>query len=81
MVFGTNALFSYFLAGIWTELLLFIQIPSGGEKISLYGWFYERVCVPVLGNINGSLMFAITQMLIIWLVALILYKKKVYIRL
>jgi predicted acyltransferase len=81
MVFGTNALFSYFLAGIWTELLLFIKIPSGGEKISLYGWFYERVCVPVLGNINGSLMFAIIQMLIIWLVALVLYKKKVYIRL
>jgi predicted acyltransferase len=81
MVFGTNALFSYFLAGIWTRLLLFIHVTSGTDKISLYNWFYEKVCTPVAGTLNGSLMFAILQMLIIWGLALILYKKKVFIRL
>jgi predicted acyltransferase len=81
MIFGTNALFSYFLAGIWIKTLLFIQIHSGTDKISLYRWFYEKVCVPVLGNLNGSLMFAVIQMLIIWGVALILYRKKIMIRL
>jgi len=81
MVFGTNALFSYFLAGLWTEMLLFVQVPSGNDKISLYGWFYEKVCVPVAGNLNGSLMFAIIQMIIIWFLALILYRKKVFLRL
>jgi Uncharacterized conserved protein len=80
-VFGTNALFSYFLAGVWTEMLLFIKVPAGAAKISLYGWFYEKVCVPVAGNLNGSLMFALVQMIIIWCVALILYRKKVMIRL
>lgn len=44
-------------------------------------WFYEKICVPVAGNLNGSLMFAIIQMLLIWLVAYILYRKKVMIRL
>ncbi|MEI6048861.1 MAG: DUF5009 domain-containing protein [Bacteroidota bacterium] len=81
MVFGTNALFSYFLAGIWTRMLLLIMIPSGSSKINLYTWFYEKVCVPVAGNINGSLMFAIIQMLLIWGIALILYRKKIMIRL
>jgi predicted acyltransferase len=81
MVFGTNALFTYFLAGIWTRLLLFIQIPSGSNKISLYTWFYEKVCAPVAGNMNGSLIFAVIQMLLIWGVALILYRKKILIRL
>jgi predicted acyltransferase len=80
-VFGTNALFAYFLAGIWTNMLLFIQIPSGNDKISLYGWFYEKVCVPIAGNLNGSLMFAVIQMLLIWCVALMLFRKKILIRL
>lgn len=79
LVFGTNALFSYFLAGIWTRLMLFIKI--GENKISLYTWFYEKACVPVAGNMNGSLMFAIIQVVLIWLIALFLYKKKIMIRL
>jgi predicted acyltransferase len=81
MIFGTNALFSYFLAGIWIKMLLFIQIHSGREKITLYRWFYDKACVPIAGNLNGSLMFAVIQMLIIWGVALILYRKKIMIRL
>jgi predicted acyltransferase len=80
-VFGTNALFSYFLAGVWTEMLLFVQVPAGSGKISLYSWFYEKVCVPVAGNLTGSLIFALVQMMIIWVVALILYRKKIMIRL
>lgn len=81
IVFGTNALFSYFLAGVWTRLILLIKIPGNGNEINLYTWFYEKICVPVAGNMNGSLMFAIIQMLFIWFIALILYKKKVLIRL
>jgi predicted acyltransferase len=81
MIFGTNALFSYFLAGIWIKMLLFIQIESGVGKVSLYNWIYEKVCVPIAGHLNGSLIFAVIQMLLIWGVALILYRKKIMIRL
>jgi predicted acyltransferase len=80
-VFGTNALFSYLIAGLWINMLLFIQIHQGTKKIDLYSWFYDKVCVPVAGNLNGSLMFAVIQMLLIWCVALILYRKKIMIRL
>ncbi len=81
MIFGINAMFSYFIAGIWIRTLLFIQVHSGSQKINLYQWFYEKVCVPVAGNLNGSLLFAIVQMLIIWAIALVLYRRKVFIRL
>jgi predicted acyltransferase len=81
MIFGTNALFSYFLAGIWVRLMLLIKMQSGAGKITLYSWFYDKVCVPIAGNLNGSLMFAFVQMFIIWSVALILYRKKILIRL
>ncbi len=80
-VFGTNALFSYFIAGIWIELLLFLHVHSGTNQMNIYSWFYEKVCAPVAGNFNGSLMFALIQMLLIWLVAFVLYRKKIMIRL
>jgi predicted acyltransferase len=79
-VLGSNALFSYFLAGIWIKMLLFIKIHAG-KDISLYSWIYEKICVPVAGNLNGSLIFAVIQMLIIWCAALILYRKRIFIRL
>jgi predicted acyltransferase len=81
MVFGTNAIFAYFLAGICTRLMLIIKISQGGNTISLYDWLYSKLCVPVAGNLNGSLMFAVLQVLLIWSVVLILYRKKVFIRL
>lgn len=81
LVFGTNALFAFFLVGIWTKLMLFIKIKSGAEYLTLYNWIYQKMCVPLAGNLNGSLMFAILQMLLIWFVALILYRNKIMIRL
>jgi predicted acyltransferase len=80
-VLGTNALFTYSLSILWVKLLFLIKVGSGVEKVSLYGWFYEKVCVPVAGNLNGSMLFAIIQLLILWGITLILYRKKVFIRL
>jgi predicted acyltransferase len=80
-ILGTNALFAFSIAILWTKFLLIVMVPSGGEKISLYGWFYEKVCVPVAGNLNGSLLFAIVQLMLVWAVTFILYRKKIFIRL
>lgn len=80
-VYGTNALFAFFLAGIWTKLILYIiKIHAGGESISLYSWMYEKIFLPVAGNMNGSLLFAIFQMLLIWLAVLFLYTRKIFIK-
>ena len=81
LVLGTNSLFVFFLSGIWTRLILLIKVPSHGNPLSLYEWFWEKACVPVAGNTGGSLMFAIINLIIIWSVALILYRKKIMIRL
>jgi len=77
-VFGINALFSYILAGVLAGLMYIIKIQP---DMNVYSWFYEKLCVPVAGNINGSLMFALIQMLIVWMVALVLYRKKIMIKL
>jgi predicted acyltransferase len=82
LVFGTNALFCFFLSGIWTKTMLYlVKIPSGSDKITLYSWIYQKLCVPIAGNLGGSLMFAIVQVFIVWFFALILFRKKIFIRL
>jgi predicted acyltransferase len=82
VIFGTNAMFTFALAAIWTKMMLYvIKIPSAGEKISFYNWFYTKVCAPLAGDLNGSLLFALVQVLILWSVALVLYRKKIMIRL
>ena len=81
LVFGTNAIFAYFLAGIWTRTILYIKVSSGTDQITLYQWIYQKIFVPVAGNMNGSLLFAITQLMIVWVVVLILYRKKIFIKL
>ena len=81
LVLGTNAIFAYFLAGIWTRTIMYIKISSGADQITLYQWIYQKIFVPVAGNMNGSLFFAITQVMIVWVVVLILYRKKIFIKL
>jgi predicted acyltransferase len=81
-VFGSNALFSFFLAGIWTKTMLYlVRIPAGEETMTLYNWIYRKICVPLAGEMNGSLMFSLLQVLIIWLFAYFLYRKNIFVRL
>ena len=61
--FGTNALFTYVLAGIWTKTMLAIKI---GE-VTLYNWIFTHICSPLFEEQKlASLLFAIMQVTIIW---------------
>lgn len=76
--FGTNALFTYALAGIWTKTMLNVKIGDS----SLYNWIFTHLCSPLFSEQKiASLMFAILQVLLIWAVGYILYRKKIVIKL
>ena len=74
-VFGRNPLFIYLLSEVGVILLFFIPV---GE-ISLYKWLYQNVFA-FTGAYIGSLLFAITWMLICWLVGYWMDKKGVYVK-
>ncbi len=75
--FGTNALFTYLLAGIWTKTMLAVKI---GE-VSLYNWIFTHICSPLFEQQKlASLLFAIIQVMIIWAFGYILYRKKIIIK-
>lgn len=80
LVFGANPLFAYMLAGVLAKTLINIRWMEGEEKMSLFGWFYEAVFKQIEGGKFGSLLFALTFMLICWLVCLYLYRRKIYIK-
>ena len=86
-VFGKNPLFIFVLSGLLPRLLGLIRWANGttanAEIIyaSPLDWFYEHVCKPVAENLKiGSLMYAIITVIFFWIIAYILDKKKIYIK-
>lgn len=76
--FGKNALFIYALSGIFPKLLGMIMLSGGGTA---WGWWYEHVTSKFPGRPeNGSLLFAISFVLLLWVIAAWMNKRKIYIR-
>lgn len=81
LVYGMNPLFIFVLAGIWADLLGLIRITGPtGEQVSLKGFIYQGLIVPWAGELNGSLFFALHFAVLFWLIGLILYRKKIFIK-
>ena len=79
--FGVNPLFLYVLSGILSILFLTISFPYGEGTISIHTLIYEKIIGSFCNEINASLLFAITFVLICWCFVYPLYKKKIYIKL
>jgi len=74
-VFGRNPLFIYLLSEVLAITLYFLR---AGDQ-SLFAAIYQAVFKPV-GDYFGSLLFALTFMLVCWSVGYLLDKRKVYVR-
>ena len=80
IVFGSNSLFLFFASGILVRTLFRIKIATEETTLSLYSWLYNSFFVPWAGELNGSLFFAITWILL-WLGVLwLFYVKKIFIK-
>ncbi len=80
-VFGMNSLFAYILSQLWVKVLYTISwIDASGNAANGYQWLYQQIMVPIAGNLNGSLLFAIVHILIFWAILLVLYRKKIFIK-
>lgn len=81
--FGSNPLFIFVFSGIYAKTIIYlIKIPVAGssEPISLYNYLYLEIFAPIFGNMNGSLMFAISHIIVFWFICYILYKNKIFIK-
>jgi predicted acyltransferase len=81
IVFGMNPLFIYALSIIWVKVMLYIlKWDHQGETINAYSWIYRQIFVPIAGELNGSLFFALSYVAILWLIAWIMWKKKIFVK-
>jgi len=82
VVFGVNPLFIFAASGLWARIIgriIHVTIPDG-NVVSGSTWLYKTIFVPLAGELNGSLLFAISHVALFWLLGYILYKKKIFIK-
>lgn len=70
-VFGKNALFIFMVSGI---------LPRIYGLLRINGWMYDHWFAPAFGNMNGSLGYAIFNILLMWALCYLLDRKKIYIK-
>jgi len=75
-IFGTNSLFVFAASGFWVNIMLWIKIDGK----SLYSFMYSQLFVPIAGNMNGSLLFALAHVASWWLILYFMYSKKIFIK-
>ncbi len=80
-VFGTNSIFLFVASGLWTKTIIAIKLDLDGKSVSAYNYLYKTIFVPMAGDMNGSLLFALTHVLGFWLVLYWMYRKKIQIKL
>ena len=80
LVYGANAIAAYVFASLTAHLLYRIQVHSAGRTVPLAQAIYERIFVPLGSAANASLYFALSYVLVCWLVMLVLYRKRIFIK-
>ena len=90
---GMNPLFAFVMAGLfakilgsiikWTSVIILADGTMQEKKWSALSWFYNNVCVAIVGENNqiSSLLFALTYVAVFTAMAMFLYKKKIVIKL
>lgn len=87
-VFGKNALFIFVMSGVLPRLMGLIRIPGAinpdGKQnyLTPFSWFYENLCKPILPADPrvGSLIYALCFIAMMWFLAWLLDRKKIYIK-
>lgn len=85
MVFGTNAIASFFLSTLFAVILDLVKIKHTFENsqvaiVSLKDYVYNLIFAPIGNPYNASLLYAVMYVLLWYLVMDILYRRKIFIK-
>lgn len=79
-VMGTNAIAIFVGSGLLARVLLYTSVGAGEAAQSTQSWLYTRGFVPIWGELNGSLAYALATLLFWWTVSLLLYQQRWFIK-
>lgn len=82
LVFGMNAIASFFLSSLVAKTMNIIKVATtSGDKVTLKAFIFKNYFEPFFSQtINASLAYAICYVIFWYLIMLILYKKKIFIK-
>lgn len=77
LVFGRNSLAIYLLSELLLVVFQLIWVKPG---LSFYNWINNVFYQPLFPGAFGTLVFALSFMMVCWLVGYIMDKKKIYVK-
>ncbi len=77
LAFGANSLFAYILSEV---LIITLSSIRWGEDMNVQKWIYQTVFEPIEGAEFSSFLFAVSYVLLCWLICRWLYVRRIYIK-
>ena len=79
--FGVNPLFIFCLSTWFVVTAARVRFEFHEKTYNLLGFWYSECLQPIFGDKGGSLVSALSLVLLMWAIGYILYRKKIYIKL
>lgn len=78
VVLGRNAILLFVGSGLAARLLSAVHVSTDntGRPVSAGRWFYEQVCSPLAGPLNGSLLNALTMLAVWWMILWFCWRRR-----
>ena len=80
LVFGSNAITAYVFSELLAAALDTIRVHDGGRVTNLQQYIYQHWFFPIINPSFGSLMYAIAFVLVCFVPVLLMYRKKIFIK-
>ena len=80
VIFGTNSIFLFVASGLWVKTILKIKFILNEKTVSGYTYLYQTIFQPLAGDMNSSLLFALSNVGIWWMILYWMYRKKIFIK-
>ncbi|MEC4814017.1 MAG: DUF5009 domain-containing protein [Scytonema sp. PMC 1069.18] len=79
-VMGLNAIFVFVASGLFVRIITKTSASVGSNAVSIYTWIYEHLFSSWAGDMNGSLLFAMTMVLFWWVVLYWMYRRRWFLK-
>jgi predicted acyltransferase len=80
LVFGSNAISAYVLSELLAGAIDSVFIRDGAHPISLQQYIYNHFYYPLVNPSFGSLLYSLSFVLVCFIPILVLYRKKIFIK-
>jgi predicted acyltransferase len=80
LVFGSNAITAYVFSELLAGALYTIHVQDGARTIDLQQYIFQKWFLPLVNPSFGSLLYALAYVLVCFVPVLLMYRKKIFIK-